>query len=423
MDIIDSSQPAVESESKKSRFEATLEANRTGEYRCCECPRGFTSITGVSMHFRLTHALPRYSCIVSGCGERYHCWTPFKKHCREVHGIHHLVGRRHPIVNNRFREESVSGSSAAHNDTRIDELPLPAEADFDTEIADDGTIFLIEKEISDSNDFSIDLEESGPTPEHMKMAIGFVMNSAASAQGTRNTEEDDAELLALDESERPNDEDLGDGEDAAGNFFDQSDGVVYFQWLLKQLKMHTLVKPEELLDLWTTFLTYQQRVHFLNQIDNVGVDVLRVSGMGALIEAWAGFRSLLLEIGHHEQVATNGTKPAAEIIGIILTHCIVLERVRDNALPRALAAGQPIPDLLRVPSTIPDLEAPLIYLLSALEDRAKCRKLHPEWVVLTKIMVLEEFCGYVRELKQVVKALYSGPEEVETLERIFGTSW
>lgn len=52
-----------------------------------------------------------------------------------------------------------------------------------------------------------------------------------------------------------------------------------------------------------------------------------------------------------------------------------------------------------------DRETPLERFIKAFADRVKCRKIHPEWLSFTNVMVLREMVKYIRELKEVILAI------------------
>ena len=244
---------------------------------------------------------------------------------------------------------------------------------------------------------------------------------------SNNTTIDDyPELLALDESERPGTDIRSDVNYISGDFTDPAVDREMFRSIIVVLGLNKFVSPDELLDLWTVFLDYEQRVLALKQLaetDWLGnlkdvVHILRASGLGALTEAWASFKALLYIL----RGDASSFPSAAGIISMILMNCSALENLMNRGYPRAIESGMYVPDLLLSPSTLPTLAAdtPIIDLLSALEERVKCRKAHPEWLQFTRIMVLSEMCKYLSDLIVVVNAIYLTKQDNVMLQSYFG---
>ena len=106
-------------------------------------------------------------------------------------------------------------------------------------------------------------------------------------------------------------------------------------------------------------------------------------------------------------------------------HCMLLENLRAHGLRSGLELGfDGIPDRLRFPTQGYDLSGPdatFAQILDALVERVKCRKALPEWIQLTKVMVLTEIPKYLAELKEVVLALNPGPHHSKEWLDFYGS--
>lgn len=279
------------------------------------------------------------------------------------------------------------------------------------------------------HDFQIDAPRNG------RMAIGYILQDPSNQPNSLpNDTNDYPEFLALDDSEKLSNNRTLDTPYTVDNFTNQTHGYLMFESIITLYDLEGYVSPNELQDLWTTFLSYDQRVLTLQQLAETNwhqdieaiVQILRNSGLGALTQAWAGFKCTVYAF---PQEADHDLS-AAGIIRKMLMLCMTLENMRDKGYPKPVRARQNVPDLLRFPSRSTDFrgDAPIVYLLSALEDRAKCRKCQPEWLQLTKTMVLQEMSGYLFDLITTVKAMYptqqdADEKDAELLISCFETFW
>ena len=272
-------------------------------------------------------------------------------------------------------------------------------------------------------------------PRNGRMAIEYVLQNPSNQPiPTPIKTNDYPELLALDESEKPSNNMILDIPYTVDKFVNQTNGYQMFESIITLHDLEGYVSPNELLDLWTTFLSYDQRVLTLQQLAETNwhqdieaiVQLLRHSGLGALTQAWVGFKCTVYAFPQD----ANDDLSAAQIIKKMLTLCMTLEHVRDKGYQMGVQACRNVPEILHLPSTSTDFQedVPIVYLLSTLEDRVKCRTCQPEWLQLTKTMVLQEMSGYLVDLIITVKAMYptqqdADDEDTELLISCFGTFW
>ena len=470
------------------KVEHTVETNPSGnKYICSECGSALLTSHSLQQHFRKLHIESRLTCPETGCRETFKNPARYYQHLEHIHSrrslkcsytrcqfrfknyndlYEHLsshyrfTSRKDPArcpYRRCTRHFQIQGDLdkhlathlrlASHKATAVAGImverfppneiidspfkPNPAgQMAGNIEIAEDGTVFIPEENLDAAETSTVKSSAGNVVPSEEKMAIGYVLGIPSSQQFPLSSESNDyPELLALDASERPSHDSTFDKAYAVGNPIDQADGRQMLQLAITLLEMDGIVSPDELIDLWTTFLDYEQRVVALRQLAEtnwlqnleVVVRTLRMSGLGALTEAWADFKFQLYHVPH----GVGGTQSAAEIIRSILLHCSTLENLRDRGYQKAINAGIHVPDLLYLPSKLPDFPAdtPVIYLLGALEERVRCRKAHPEWLQFTKIIVLQEMGKYLLDLKRVIKAMYPIQQDAEILESQFDPVW
>lgn len=466
------------------KMEHTVETDRSAnKYICGECGSTLSTLKGLQQHFRKSHIETRWTCSECGCGETFRAQARYYEHLERVHSVrfmkcpyprcrfrfrHHedlychlnshysFVFRKDPSrcpyrrCTRRFRnQDDLDRHLAAHLrlasrkamaaagvgqfaiDDDIDDLFDPNSIQYEddsVEVTNDGIILVAEEDGDTGEDNAVEAPVGNSVPYNGKMAIGYILQSPSPQQFTVSSEANDyPELLALDESERPSNDKTHEKSYATGNFSDPADGRGTFQCIIILLELELFVSPDELTDLWTTFLDYEQRVEALKQLGETSwlqdlptvVRILRTSGLGALIEAWATFKLILYPMQE------AGTPSASEIVWKVLMRCAKLEFVRDKGYQKAVNAGLHVPDLLYLPPMLPDFgsDTSLAQLISALEDRVKRRKVHPEWLQFTKTMVLQETKKYLQDLKTVINAMYPSQQDAEMLRSEFGPFW
>ena len=187
------------------------------------------------------------------------------------------------------------------------------------------------------------------------------------------------------------------------------------RWILILLDLDGWLEVSEVLDVWDTFLSPDQRSIILQQFqdidvsndDSVILSALHGSVLCEVIHAWAQFKLLALQIPaemREDMSSARGTTLA------ILRYCQSFEALLNEARPVVSAHCIQLADLLRpapADASITAPDAPFIELLSALEARVKCRTVHPIWLRLTNEMVLKEMRCYIHDLKTEAKAVYS----------------
>lgn len=458
-------------------------ANR---YMCGECGSALSSLKGLQLHFRTSHIETQWACSESGCRETFGASARFYEHLERAHSLRsmqcpyprcqfrfrhqedlcsHLnlhysfVSRKDPnrcpygrcvrrFVNQdeldrhlaahlrmaSFKAMAAAGMMTEQSTTNedIDNAfePVPTRhRDGSVEVTNDGTILVVDEDGDAAEDNAASARVGNSQPDNRKMAIGYILQSPSTQHIPISPDTNDyPEMLALDEPERPRNDETHQQSYDIGNFLDPADGRQTFQCIIVLLGLESFVTSDELMELWTTFLDYEQRVEALKQLGETSwlqdlptvVRILRTSGLGALAEAWATFKLILYPLPEEAS-----TPSATAIVWKVLMHCAKLEFVRDKGYQKAVNAGLQIPDLLYLPPKLPYLGADtsLTQLLSALEDRVRRRKIHPEWLQFTKIMVLQETSKYLGDLKKVVNAMYTDPQDAEMLRSEFGPFW
>ena len=195
------------------------------------------------------------------------------------------------------------------------------------------------------------------------------------------------------------------------------------------------LSADELTELWTLVISSHERQYVSEQLLKFDVNKpsetiigqVRGSAVAAVVHAWIRLKALLNQMPLKLQNAV-GRRPrytARDSAWAILMHCMLLEQMRQQALPTALTLGvDKIPDRLRFPSQRFDLSeknATFAQILNALAERAHCRKVHPESTQLRTIKILTEVPKYYAELKEVVLALYPGPHDSKEWFEVFGS--
>ncbi len=458
-------------------------------YICGECGSALSTLKGLQRHFRKSHIEARLTCPEFGCGETFGAQARYDEHLERVHSIH-FMKCPYPRCRSRFRDNDALFSHLSSHYCFVsrkdpDQCPyrrctrrFPTQDDLDRhlaahlrlasrkamaaagmmieqftinenidnpfdprstqhedgsiEVTNDGTILALEENIDAAETSAVNPLSEPSVPSNAKMAIGYVLESPSSQRfpvPCESEDDDYPELLALDESERPRNAEKDETSYAFGDILDPAEGKITLECIITLLDLKDFVTPDELLDLWVTFLSHGQRVAVLRQLSETSWDqdlevvvrILRTSGLGALIEAWASFKA----ISYFLPPGVAATDTAAEIIANTLIHCSRLELLRDRGYQNARNAGLHIPDLLFLPSILPHYgpDTPTVQLLSALEERVKCRKTHPGWLQFTKIMVLQEMSKYLQDLKSVVNAMYATEEGATVLRAEFGIFW
>ena len=193
--------------------------------------------------------------------------------------------------------------------------------------------------------------------------------------------------------------------------------------ILLLLSVDDKISVDELLELWTAFIQPDEHQYVIGQLTRLDiyeesetlVARLRGSALSGVIFAWIRFKSLLEQTPphFHNTVGRRIPSPIRDTAWIILMHCMLLENLRAHGLRTGVELGfDGIPDRLLFPTLGYDLSGPdatFAQILDALVERVKCRKALPEWIQLTKVMVLTEIPKYLAELKEVVLALNPGP--------------
>lgn len=469
------------------KMEHTVETDPSANrYICGECGSALSLLKGLQQHFRKFHIETQWACSESGCREtfraparfyehleRFHslrsmkcpyprCQFRFRHHddlCNHVNSHYSFVSRKDPdrcpyrrCTRRFYNQDELDRHLAAHlriasakamaaagmmieqftTDENIDNPfdPIPTQQeDGSVEVTNDGTILVAEEDGDAAEDNAASAPVGNSQPDNRKMAIGYILQSPSTQHFPISTDTNDyPELLALDESERPRNDKTHKQSYEIGNFSDPADGRGTFQCIIILLGLELFVSSDELMELWTTFLDYEQRVEALKQLGETSwlqdlpivIRILRTSGLGALIEAWATFKLILYPMPEEA-----GTPSATEIVWKMLMHCAKLEFVRDKGYQKAVNAGLQVPDLLYLPPKLPyfGADTSLAQLLNALEDRVRRRKIHPEWLQFTKTMVLQETSNYLGDLKTVVNAMYPDRQDTEMLRSEFGPFW
>lgn len=285
----------------------------------------------------------------------------------------------------------------------------------------EGNAIRVETEMADyfepdtTNAYSHSLDPHGS----QKRTIGYVLSPPsplAGQSGRLGTSVPETyaypDEAALDEHERT----LGEQET---DFPSKQFGRNVLQRLLALLQVAHILPLDELSELWSGFLGPDQRSHAMQQLKKIGTQQsqeeffarLRGTSLAYLINAWLDFKSHLARAPPQLRNAQGARNTA----WAVLMHCMILEELRRRALPTAIDLGLiGTPDRLRFPTSGYDLSAAhatFAEILNALAERAACRKVNPEWLQLTNVMVLVEAGRYIDELKEVVLVLYPGEHE------------
>ena len=377
-------------------------------FKCPFCQKAYSQERHISAHIKKDHLPNRWA--VTGKGSHETQEALFQQ-------SHESMERRVSAAS--FGASEKVGEARAHGDGEPDE-------EYSTTVSN-GTIYIDDTPIVATP--NLELPQTHVRNE--KMAIGFILatpstdadiaNSeqskavSASLDNDPLTDEDDyPESYALDDSERPQPTNRSNRRVVTDQLTNIHLGRRIFRWILSLLHMDRFMGVSELTDLWTTFLTTDQRTLILDQLHDINpreedetkiLSILHGTVLNELIHSWARFKLLA-----SNQVPLRLARQARSAKGftyVVLQYCEMLEALINQGRPAAYASGVQFPDLLRPipPSNFP-IEAPFGDMLAALADRVKCRLVHPEWVVFTNVMVLREMEMYLGELKIMVKALF-----------------
>lgn len=245
-----------------------------------------------------------------------------------------------------------------------------------------------------------------------------------------NRSSHDPKEAALDRHERASKSNhVGDEID----FPKKSIGREILQRILFLLQVDEDISIEELYELWIVFLKPGQRQDVVATLSKLNIREapetiiarLRGSFLAAVISAWIRFKSLLDQTPPQlrDAVGRNPRSSGRDTAWAILMHCMLLEDMRDRAVPEAVSLGfNKIPSRLRYAYQGYKLSADSKFgdIMFALAERAKCRKVHPENYQLTTAMVLEEVRHYRAELIEVVLILYPGSHDSREWLQVFG---
>ena len=266
-----------------------------------------------------------------------------------------------------------------------------------------------------------ELDEESDPDHHAStenLSIGYLLPNGPGISRQTNAAKEDSddeypEALALDECELPRNQvrNVHIGDD-----FNHDDvGQRVIRWILVLLGLQNWLGVSEVLDVWDTFLSADQRVFILQQLHSIDVgndDVTLLSALHGtvlceVIHAWAQFKLLTFQIPQEmkESIVSAKTTTLA-----ILRYCQTFETLINEARPIASAQGVELPDLLRqapADSSVITSEAPFVDLLFALENRVKCRTVHSEWLQFTNELILKEMRRYIEDLKTQAKAIHA----------------
>lgn len=264
------------------------------------------------------------------------------------------------------------------------------------------------------------------------MAIGYLLASQHidhEGPHVASHEDEYPESFALDEDELPrsNDKIPVPMTDA---FHHELHGQRIIRWMLILLKLEGWLGVSEVLDVWDTLLTPDQRMSVLQQLqsidvgneDSVILSALHESVLCEVIHAWARFKLLTFQIPAEMKQHMSSAKDTALAI---LRYCQAFEKLIDEARVVASARRLELPDLLRrapADDSVINPSASFANLLSALESRVKCRMMHSDWLQLTNEMVLKEMVRYIQDLKTEAKATYPLALRTDSWYRNMGVS-
>ncbi|MCJ1454164.1 hypothetical protein MMC28_004514 [Mycoblastus sanguinarius] len=389
---------------------------RDKQFKCPFCPKAYRSERYMKGHQQRDHKPNRWA----------------QTYDEALKNQEDLFKQSYELMERNISTASF-GTSAEADDESDDTNQLQEEEDYSITIRD-GTLYIDDDPVVASPTPEPSTPRfllSNPQPRNEKMAIGFLLTSPLpertsfkqedateiaderSDAGHADDEDDEndyPEMYALDECERPR------KIYKIGNITDQFPDVQMsrriFRWVLSLLEVDHFMGVSEIMDLWTTFLTPDQRTLILEQLHNIKIDqddskilsVLHGTVLNELIHSWAQFKLLAHQVPAH--LIQQG-RSAKDFTWAVIKYCMMLETLMNEGRPSAIANGVSFPDLLRqAPLSEISVDVPFIDLLSALVDRVKCRTCHPEWLQLTNVMVLKEMGDYIQELKTMVKAIY-----------------
>jgi hypothetical protein len=360
-------------------------------------------------------------------------------HRCDAEGNSNVVPSQGHIASNTIRDIPRSSTDEQFASEIQDEDLVDRTLDVDVEdlieITEENAI-RVEAEIADhSEDDQTSVHPHTPHPHgSQRMTIGYVLGSplspltgqtgplGASVLDTHNYPDE----AALDEHERTSENDGGDKE---SDFPSKQVGRHILQRVLALLQVAHVLPLDELLELWSDFLGPDQRSHAIRQLKKINprepreaiLARLRGTSLAYVITAWLDFKSRLARAPPQ----LRNVPGARNTAWAVLMHCMLLEELRRRALPTALDSGLTrIPDRLRFPTSGYDLSAAhatFAEILNALAERAACRKINPDWLQLTNVMVLMEVGRYLDELKEVVLVLYPGQHGNREWVETFGT--
>ena len=254
------------------------------------------------------------------------------------------------------------------------------------------------------------------TQRNERMAIGYILQPQSSdhIMSDADDEEEYPERWALDDDELPREQRYSSPSHVADQFADPEQGRRILHRMLYILHLHQWISVGELMDLWRTLLTSEQRLVILQQLHDINLvedetkllSILHGSVLSELINAWAQFKLLPLQYFPH---AFPQNPAAKEMISAILGYCRGLEDLIDEGRPLAISQGYEIPETVRRPprdeSSISG-DASLARLIEGLADRVRCRMVHERRVQFTNVMILKEAGPYIQDLKAVVRTIY-----------------
>lgn len=217
-------------------------------------------------------------------------------------------------------------------------------------------------------------------------------------------------------------------EDDAGpsNFPDTKSSLHVFEWAILLENQTEAITPEEVMELWTTLLTKEERQDFIQKLKYVNIanekeeicDALRLTELSRVIRAWAGFKRRAKRIAPSMKRAPGLGMGIAWSLLQALRALTGLETRWRRTLHPAEMDGRFVPDLLTRPTTGFDFsaETPFDQLFGAFAERARCRTHNPRSRTFTNVEVLKETKHYIVDLKIILSSLkYKDYWEMDSL--------
>lgn len=368
-----------------------------------DCSGRFLSTTDLYLHYQnarhpsfIPNQVPRhlaFKCPFGFCARAYSSEIGLGIHGALAHGPE-IGGVRVvtiPSVNPAIGEGSNIPESLTNQQFASEhQVENPIERtprDVESVIEIDGQGAILYQPLQSDLSIDVESEETADviSPLH-KMRVGFILESQSnlneSGKGKRDEHGRDS---------------ISSHDDGETEFPNEALARGILQGTIHLLQANDNISVDELLELWHVFLQPDQRQYTIQQLKKINIHEdsetliarLRGSVLGAVIAGWIGFKTLLNQTPPHLQDAV-GRRPRSsgrDTAWAILMHCMLLESLRDRALPTVLELGYTrIPDRLRFPSKGYNLSGPNVtfaQILDALAERVQCIKALPESIQLT----------------------------------------